>query len=141
MGPARNLDILHQYLREVWDEGDIDAVERYLAPTYVRHGSPTEPPIDRKEQMSKLRSFRDAFPDIELVLEEASADRDLVWFRSTMHGTHEGDFLGMPATGRRVEVSLLDLWRVSEGRVVEQWGGPDVLDLARQLGARLSTHS
>lgn len=141
MGSPRNLNILHQYLREVWDEGNIDAVERFLAPTYVRHGSPTEAPIDRTEQMAKLRGFRSAFPDIELTLEEASADRDLVWFRSTMRGTHRGDFLGIAATGRTVRVSLLDLWRVAEGRVVEQWGGPDVFDLARQLGAGLTTET
>lgn len=141
MGSRQNLNILHQYLREVWDEGNVDAVGRFLAPTYLRHGSPTEPPIDRTEQMAKLRYFRSAFPDIELTVEEASADRDLVWFRSTMRGTHRGDFLGIAATGRTVEVSLLDLWRVAEGRVVEQWGGPDVLDLARQLGAGLTTET
>lgn len=141
MDRPQDLHILHRYLREVWDEGNIDAVERFLAPTYVRHGSPTQPPIDRTEQMAKLRSFRSAFPDIELTLEEASVDRDLIWFRSTMRGTHRDDFLGVAATGRTVTVPLLDLWRVAEGRVVEQWGGPDVFDLARQLGARLTVET
>ncbi|MDP8929056.1 MAG: ester cyclase [Actinomycetota bacterium] len=50
-------------------------------------------------------------------------------------GTHEGDFLGVAATGRRVEVNLVDLWRIADGRIVEQWGGPDTFDLLRQLGA------
>lgn len=66
--------------------GQHDAVERFLDPSYVRHGSATQPPIDR--------NGTDGFPNIELTLEEASADRDLVWFRSTMRGTHHGEFPG-----------------------------------------------
>jgi steroid delta-isomerase-like uncharacterized protein len=139
MSPNANLQLLHRYLDEVWARGDIAAAERFFAPDYVRHGSPLEPPLDRDAQIARLEGFRRAFPDAEVGLEAASADGDLVWFRSTLRGTHLGELMGIAPTQRRVTVALMDLWRVVDGRVAEQWGGPDLLDLARQLGARLTT--
>ena len=65
-------------------------------------------------------------------------DGDKIAFRSTFRGTHQGIFREMPPTGRRVTVRLLDLIRVENGSFAEQWGGPDLLDLLRQLGAKVT---
>ena len=55
-----------------------------------------------------------------------------------MRGTHQGAFLGLTPTGRSVTVSLVDVMRVENGQLVEHWGGPDLLNLAQQLGAVIS---
>lgn len=55
-----------------------------------------------------------------------------------MRGTHRGTFRGIPPTGKQVRVRLLDMVRVEDGKFVEQWGGPDLLDLLQQLGAVVS---
>lgn len=133
MGTEDHEDLLRRYIHEVWDHHDPDAITGFLGPGYVRHLSPTLPPIGRREQIDRLRSFGAAFPDVSITLEDVLARGDRLAFRSTMRGTHQGEFLGLEATGRRIEVNLLDLWRIEGGMVVEQWGGPDTYDLMRQL--------
>lgn len=133
-----NEDLLHRYIEEVWNQDDPDAVERFLDVSYQRHISPSRPPLGRDEQIVRLRSLRTAFPDIRLTVEDVVASGDLVWFRGTMRGTHLGELLGLAPTGAEVTVGLIDIWRVVDGRVVEHWGGPDMFDLFRQLGATFS---
>lgn len=133
MTAEANEQLLARYVREVWDGGDLDALERYLSPDFKRHVSPTLPPLDRNGQIERLRGFRSAFPDITLTVEDVVARDDRVAFRSTIRGTHRGPLAGMAATEREIEVTLVDIVRIEEGSFVEQWGGPDMSDLFRQL--------
>ena len=110
-------------------------MEEFAAATFQRHTSPNAEPLDRNAQIERLKGFRAAFPDITIEVEDVVESGDLIAFRSTMRGTHLGEFLGIPASGRQVTVGLLDLVRVADGEFIEQWGGPDMLDLLRQLGA------
>lgn len=141
MSSAENLALLREYVRRVWGEGNPDAVELFASESFVRHSSPLSPSLDRVEQIERLKAFRSAFPDIRIEVLDAVADADLVAFRSIMTGTHRGEFMGIPPTGRSVEVSLVDMIRVEDGRFVEQWGGPDVLDLLHQLGGKIQNRS
>jgi steroid delta-isomerase-like uncharacterized protein len=128
---------LERYVAEVWEKDNPDAVEEFAAETFQRHISPGAEPLDREAQIERLKGFRAAFPDITIEVEDVVIGDDLIAFRSTMRGTHRGEFLGIPATGRRVTVGLVDMVRIADGEFVEQWGGPDMLDLARQLGGRV----
>jgi steroid delta-isomerase-like uncharacterized protein len=123
-----------QYIEEVWNAGHPDAAERFLATDYRRYLSPTMESLDREGQINRLRGFRQAFPDISITVEDVVADDHHVAFRSIMHGTHHGPFLGVAPTGRTVTVSLLDMIRIEDGTFVEHWGGPDLHDLLKQLG-------
>jgi predicted ester cyclase len=68
-----------------------------------------------------------------LTIDDVVTEGDRVAFRGTLRGTHCGEFLGVPATGRTVAVAIMDIIRVEGGLIVEHWGGPDLYDLARQL--------
>lgn len=127
--------LLRRYIHDVWDEGNPDAAVEFLDADYVRHVSPTRPPLHRDQQIDLLRGFRAAFPDISIEVQDVIASGDRLAFRSVMRGTHRGTFLGIEPTGQKVEVNLLDIWRIRHGKVVEQWGGPDTHDLTRQLQA------
>lgn len=129
-------ELLRRYLSEVWDAGDVEAVRRFAGPGFRRHLSPTLPPLDLDGQLTRLRGIRQAFPDIAVALEDVVAEGDRIAFRSTLTGTHQGEFAGIPATGQRVAVTLVDVIRVDDGLIAEQWGGPDVFDMLRQVGAR-----
>lgn len=135
MSPEDNKRLLENYIAEVWDNGNLDALTDFLAPDYRRHVSPTLPPLDLDEQIERLTGFRHAFPDITLTVEEVTAEGDRIAFRSTITGTHRGELAGLPPTGRRVAVGLVDIVRVDDGKFAEQWGGPDMADMFRQLGA------
>jgi predicted ester cyclase len=78
--------------------------------------------------------FRQAFPDSYFTVEDMIAEGDKVATHKTFHGTHEGEFMGMPPTGRRVSMELIDIVRISEGRVVEHWSMGDNLGMMQQLG-------
>lgn len=124
---------LERYLAEVWGARDPEAVRRFAAPGFRRHRAPTLDPLDLDAQVARLRGFAGAFPDITIALEDLVVAGDRIAFRSTMRGTHRGEFLGIAATGRPIAVTLVDIMRVEDGRIAEQWGGPDLADLRRQL--------
>lgn len=138
MSAEANRALLDGYIDEVWVRDNPEGIERFVAPHYQRHMSPTTPPLDPKMQVERIKGFRAAFPDIDIVVHAVVAEEDHVAFHSTMRGTHLGEFLGIPPTGKTFEVNLVDFIRIEDGKFVEQWGGPDMLDLLKQLGASLT---
>ncbi len=78
--------------------------------------------------------FKAAFPDIHVDIQDMFGDGDLVGSRGMFTGTHRGEFMGVPATGRPVTIKYLDLWRIRDGRFVETWVQMDMLGLMQQLG-------
>ncbi|HKJ39155.1 MAG TPA: ester cyclase [Anaerolineales bacterium] len=137
MSAEENKALLRRYIEDVWDEQNPDAIDNYLLPNYKRHRSPTTAPLSREEQKQLLVQFQTVFSDIQITVEDVVAEDDRIAFRSTMRATHQGDFLGIPPTGKQITVGLVDLIRIENGKFVEQWGGPDLLDLTQQLGAEI----
>lgn len=125
MTAAEHKALLRRYIEEVWHNGRIAALDVFLAPTYRRHVSPTAPPLPLDGQEQRLAGFRAAFPDIELAFGDVVVEGDRVALR------------GIAPTGARVTVGLVDVVRIENGRIIEQWGDPDMLDLPRQLRATM----
>jgi steroid delta-isomerase-like uncharacterized protein len=84
--------------------------------------------------MNVLGMMRSGFSDVQWSLEETIAEGDKIAARFTMTGTHDGTFFGVPATGRRIEVHAMNFYRFAEGKVVEEYGQPDLLGLLQQIG-------
>jgi len=89
----------------------------------------------REAGKARFRAFRDAFPDIAATLHEVVAQDDKVAARYTLAGTHRGLFAGVPATGKRVTLSGIAIYRLADGRIAEDWGCADFFGLLQQLGA------
>ncbi len=138
MSAEDNKALVRRYITEVWDRQNPRAVDAFLAPNYKRYRSPTAEPLTRDGQKRLLITFRAAFPDSQLTVEAIIAEGDMVAFRSTLRGTHRGEFLGIAPTGKPVTVGLVDVMHIDNGLIVEQWGGPDLSDLLHQLGAEIS---
>lgn len=134
-----NKSLVTRYIEEIWYRKRIDVLDDFLAPNYKRYLSPLTEPLSLGGQKQRLAGFLTAFPDVQLKVEDLVADGDRVAFRSTMQGTHQGVFQGLQPTGKKFSVFLVDVIRVENGRFAEHWGGPDLLDLLKQLGAVLST--
>jgi steroid delta-isomerase-like uncharacterized protein len=81
-----------------------------------------------------LAMLRPAFPDMQVQAESAAIDGDTIVLTTTWRGTHTGAFVGLPATGRRVEFQSVDMVRVVNGKIREQRGHVDYVGLLRQLG-------
>jgi predicted ester cyclase len=130
-----NKALLKQYLKEVWEKQNPEAVRQFLAPHYQRYTSPVQEPLTLEDQIQRIRGFSSAFPDIQITVEQVFADGDYIAFHSTMRGTHEGPFLGIAPTGKAVTVTLIDIMRIENEKIIEHWGGPDLFDLLRQLNS------
>jgi steroid delta-isomerase-like uncharacterized protein len=134
MSAEENKAIIRRVFEEGLNQRRLDLFDALLAPTYVNHNmpAPTPGPAGFK---AVIGMFLSAFPDISITVEDVLAEGDRVATRGTFRGTHQGEFMGVPPTGKAVAVSYIDLWRLEGGRAVENWVQMDLLGLMQQLGA------
>jgi predicted ester cyclase len=135
MTAEENKALVRQLLAAVRHGWTQAVVEEFFAPDYRRHLTPTGPHLTREEQRERASRLRTAFPDGDATLEDILADGDRVAYRLTIRGTHRGSFLGVEPTGRHVTVAFFAIVRLESGKVAEEWGGLDQVDLLRQLRA------
>ncbi|PYM91490.1 MAG: ester cyclase [Candidatus Rokuibacteriota bacterium] len=133
MPESENKALVRRLLEELRDGWHPATIEKYFAPDYQRHLTATSTPLTRDEQRQRAIRLRVAFPDAQATLEDIFAEGDRVAYRLTIRGTHTGEFLGVPAAGRRVAVSFIAIVRIVDGKLVEEWGGLDQPDLIRQM--------
>jgi len=129
-----NKALVRRFVDEVQSGGNIDLIDEVCSPGFVNHSAPPEIPADREGLKILTAMFRGAFPDSHFTIEDMVAEGDKVVTRKTFHGTHEGEFMGMPPSGRAVSMGLIDIVRISDGRVVEHWSVGDSLGMMQQLG-------
>jgi predicted ester cyclase len=129
-----NKALVRRFVDEVQSGGNIDLIDEVCSPGFVNHSAPPGIPADREGIKIVTAMFRGSFPDSYFTVEDMVAEGDKVVTRKTFHGTHGGDFMGMPPTGRVVSMGLIDIVRVSDGRVVEHWAMGDSLGMMQQLG-------
>jgi len=115
--------------------GDIGGFGDLVADDFVEHqGGPGLPPT-KQGTLEFFRTVLAAFPDWRMTVEDLIAGGDKTVARVTATGTHKGEFMGVPPTGTRVDVQLIDIMRFdSAGLVCEHWGVADMLSLVQQLG-------
>jgi len=136
MSVEGNKETFRRYVEEVWKDEKLDIADEVFAETYLSHQSDgttlERGPEDVKEFVMEYRS---AFSDIEDIVEDMIGEGDRVATRWTLRVTHTGEFRGIPATGRRIKITGIGIFRFSEeGKVVESWDSLDQLGMLRQLG-------
>ena len=120
---------------DAFNEGDLEAVDELLTDSYVRH-DPNSPEVRGPEEEKRLIAmYRAAFPDLHFTVEDMVAEDDRVATRVGISATHEGELLGIPPTQRRLSFTAMELYRLAEGRIDEQWVNVDTLGMMQQLGA------
>jgi steroid delta-isomerase-like uncharacterized protein len=126
-------------IRRMYDlinAGDIDGFGELLAEDFVEHEE--TPGLDPTKEGVKqfFHMYKAAFPDLRMEAQDVLVSGDKVVARARATGTHQGEFLGLPATGKRVDVQLIDIIRFGDdGLAYEHWGVFDALAMLQQLGA------
>jgi steroid delta-isomerase-like uncharacterized protein len=121
--------------KELWSKGNLAIVDEIYASNFVCHfivGPDWQGREGVRQQVSKHRT---SFPDWHEHIDDMIAEGDKVVVRFTSRGTHKGEFQGIPATGKQVNISEVAIYRLAEGKIVEQWGFPDIMGLLQQLDA------
>lgn len=132
-----NRALVERYISEVWNKGNIDAVDQLIASEFLDH-DPANPPnlppgaAGLKQHVAAMRA---AFPDVHFTVEDMVVAGDKVVTRWTVRGTHKGALMGIPPTNKQVAVTGIWIDRIANGRIVEEWANWDTIGLLRQLGA------
>ena len=136
MSVEENKDIVRREAEEIFSQGNLDAVDKIYAPDYVGH-EPTTPEGIRGLEGAKqfAAAYRNAFPDLQLTVEDQIAEGDKVATRFTARGTHQGELEGITPTGNQVEMKGIVISRISEGKIAEDWTNFDALGMMHQIGA------
>ncbi|CAN5198684.1 hypothetical protein BH23GEM4_BH23GEM4_19420 [soil metagenome] len=116
------------------NSGDLEAIREVVAPGVVDHDPAANQGPGPQGFIDFFRSFRKAFPDLKVEVEQMVADEDNVALAYTVTGTHRGDFHGVPATGKKMEARGVQIARFENGKMVERWGSSDELGMLKQLG-------
>jgi steroid delta-isomerase-like uncharacterized protein len=134
MTAETNKATIRRIVEEIQNGDNLALIDELLAPNFVNHTPAPGLSPDREGIKQLLSMFRAAFPDGVMTIEDMIAEGDKVATRKTYRGTHQGEFLGLPPTGRHVSVGLIDMMRLVDGKVVEHWNVGDDLSLLQQLG-------
>jgi steroid delta-isomerase-like uncharacterized protein len=130
-------DLVRRYYEEVWNAGNIDAVDEYVAPDWVDHNAHPLPGRTTGAGAVKqlVTMVKTGFPDFHRTIEDQICDEDVVVTRFTDRGTHQGPFMGIAATGKATTITGMHVERISEGKVREVWHIRDIAGLLEQIGA------
>ena len=120
---------------EAFGKGDMEAYGELVAPDYVYYGPSSTYSLEELKESAKV--WWDSFPDVSFSMEEIFAVEDKVVFMLMQRGTHTGDFMGIPATGNKFEISGILITRITDRKIVEQWDESDYLGFYQQLGMEL----
>lgn len=125
-----------RFIEEFFNRGNYAVADEMFAPNFVEHeqlpgGLP--PTADGVKQMTA--ALRAAFPDFKATVDDMIAEGDRVVVRQTWSGTQKGEFMGVPATGKRISWGVIDIVRYADGKVAEHWGQMDAMGMMMQLGA------
>lgn len=136
-----NKALVQNFFEEVWNNRNLDYLDEVYSPDFVLHAlwqntsaggaieaSGTEP------AKKVIGGWFAGFPDIKVTVEDQVAEGDLVGSRHSSHGTHEADFMGIPASGKEATVTGMTITRIADGKIVEAWTCWDALGMFEQLG-------
>jgi steroid delta-isomerase-like uncharacterized protein len=134
MSAEENEQLVRRVVQEIWGNGDLAPIDQIYAPSYVDRTAPPGVTAGLAELKALISAYRAAFPDLRCRIDDIVASDDHVAARWTAEGTHLGEFLGVPATGKRMSTFGMSMTRIQDGRIQEDWIIMDQVGVLRQLG-------
>ena len=132
-----NKAIARRALEEIFSaQGDLDVADELIAPNYIGHDPVSPEDVRGPEGVKEFAGmYRNAFPDVQMSVEDQIAEGDMVATRWIASGTHQGDMMGIAPSGNRVTVSGTSIERIVDGKIEETWDNYDALGMMQQIGA------
>ncbi len=130
-----NKAAMKRFYDEVWNRGNIAAVDELNAPDFMDHSPPIGFPSGTEGIKQFASTIRQSFSNFSLIPDDIIAEGDKVVVRWTAKGTHTQEFLGIAPTGKQVTVTGIDIARMSNNKIAEHWGQWDTMGMMQQLGA------
>lgn len=131
-------EVMRRWFEEVWNKGREEAIDELFAENGVAHGLSDESGSELRGPAGFkpfFHKFRSAFPDIQVLIEDAIAEGDEVAVRCSVRAKHTGEGLGLAATNQPIAITGMSIARVKDGKIVEAWNNFDFMGLFQQIGA------
>jgi steroid delta-isomerase-like uncharacterized protein len=124
---------MERFVEEAFNKGNLAVIDELTGPNFYDHD-----PLNETHDVAGVKAFaqatRAAFPDLKFTNEDVIWEDGKLVARYRMTGTHKGDFMGIPATNKPIDVTGIDIIRLENGKAVEHWGEFDALGMLRQMG-------
>lgn len=133
---AQNKELLRKAVEEIWNRGNFEKLKEMISEDFVIHFPRPGEEVRGQENVKQFYTeLRHAFPDIRFTIVDLLAEGDKVVTHWSASGTHKGEFKGIPATGKYVTFTAMDIDKIADGKFVECWTNVDELGLMHQLQA------
>ncbi len=134
MSLQENKALVRRFVEEVQNQHNLAALDALYSPDFVDHSGITNPP-NREGSKQFFTVLFAAFPNMRFTIRQQLAEGDKVMTHKTFQGTHQGPFMGIPATGKQVAFDVIDIFTVANGKLTDHWAVADQFSLMQQLGA------
>jgi steroid delta-isomerase-like uncharacterized protein len=131
---ADNKALTRRFYEEAVNQGKDEVIDELVAPDFVDHEEFPGLTPDRDGVKQFFAMFKSAFPDGRFEVEDLIEEGDKMVVRATIRGTHKGEFIGIPPTGKQITVTSIDILRIRDGQATEHWGVTDMAAMLTQLG-------
>jgi steroid delta-isomerase-like uncharacterized protein len=131
----KNKLLIRRYIEEVVNTGNVDDLASFISPDYIESHDQTGQSSGLEGARKHILEVRETYPDLHVAVEQQIAEGEWVVSRITARGTHLGTWLGMKPTGKRVEITGVNVDRVVDGRIVEHGGAANLLGPLLEIGA------
>jgi steroid delta-isomerase-like uncharacterized protein len=128
----KNKDFIQDFNEDFWNGHNLAAFEKYFTSDFIGHYPDRD--MDVEQTKGLIQAYFTAFPDLHITINDLIAEDDKVVKVWTAKSTNKGDFMGIPATGNRIEVSGIEVFRIADGKIAENWVLMDNLGMMQQLG-------
>jgi steroid delta-isomerase-like uncharacterized protein len=130
-----NKRIVRAFIEAAFNQHKADRAAEFMTSDIKWHGGTLGTVEGRENFVGLIGAIVSALPDLRNVEQDIIAERDIVSVRAVVEGTHKGDLLGIPASGRHVKWDAVDVYRVADGKIAEEWAADDLLAFVYGVGA------
>ena len=127
--------LIREYIEKVVNTGNVNDIEKYISPDYYEGNKPNGQIVGIKGAKQHILGVRQTYPDLHLTIEQQIAEGDWVVTRIKARGTHQGTWMGIKPTGKKVEITGVNIEKVINGRIVAHGGAANMLEPLLEIGA------
>lgn len=139
MSVEENKDVVRREIKEVWAKKNLMVIDDLYDSNFINHSPFPDTTPDREGIKQGIKNVLNAFPDVELTIEDLIAENDKVVERVTATGTHKGDYMGIIPTNKQITIPVITINRFADNKIVERWSLVDSLAMLQQFGVTFST--